>query len=48
MRVAGIAGCHRRRFHPTRRDPARPRAPDLVHRSFAARFPNQVWVADLT
>jgi putative transposase len=48
MRLAGVAGCHRRRFHPTRRDPARPSAPDLVQRAFVAAAPNQVWVADMT
>jgi putative transposase len=48
MRLAGVAGCHRRRFRTTRRDPARPSAPDLVRRTFAASAPNRVWVADLT
>jgi putative transposase len=48
MRVAGVAGCHRRRFRTTRRDPTHPSAPDLVQRAFAASAPNQVWVADLT
>jgi putative transposase len=48
MRLAGVAGCHRRRFRTTRRDPARPSSPDLVQRTFAASAPNQVWVADLT
>jgi putative transposase len=48
MRLAGVAGCHRRRFRTTRRDPARPRAPDLLQRAFVAAAPNQVWVADLT
>ena len=48
MRLAGVAGCHRRRFRTTRRDPARPSAPDLVQRAFVATAPNQVWVADLT
>lgn len=48
MRLAGVTGCHRRRFVTTRRDPTRPSAPDLVRRSFAAPRPNQVWVADLT
>jgi putative transposase len=47
MRLAGVAGCHRRRFVTTRRDPARPSAPDLLQRTFAASAPNQVWVADL-
>jgi putative transposase len=48
MRVAGVAGCHRRRFRTTRRDPAQPSAPDLLQRTFVANAPNQVWVADLT
>ena len=48
MRLAGMAGCHRLRFRTTRRDPARPSAPDLVQRTFAASGPNQGWVADLT
>jgi putative transposase len=48
MRVAGVAGCHRRRFHTTRRDPARPSAPDLVQRAFVAAAPNRLWVADVT
>jgi putative transposase len=48
MRLAGVAGCHRRRFRTTRRDPARPSAPDLVQRAFVAAAPNHVWVADIT
>ena len=48
MRLAGVAGCHRRRFRTTRRDPARPSTPDLVQRAFSAATPNQVWVADMT
>ena len=48
MRLAGVAGCHRRRFKTTRRDPKRPSAPDLVQRAFSASAPNQGWVADLT
>jgi putative transposase len=48
MRLAGVAGCHRRRFRTTRRDPARPSAPDLVQRTFSVSAPNQLWVADLT
>jgi putative transposase len=48
MRLVGVAGCHRRRFRITRRDPARPSAPDLLQRAFAATTPNQVWVADMT
>ena len=48
MRLAGVAGCHRRRFRTTRRDPMRPSAPDLVQRAFVAAAPNRVWVADMT
>jgi putative transposase len=48
MRLSGVAGCHRRRFVTTRRDPARQSAPDLVGRAFAAAAPNQVWAADIT
>jgi transposase InsO family protein len=48
MRLAGVAGCHRRRFRTTRRDPAQPSAPDLVQRALVATAPNQVWVADIT
>jgi putative transposase len=48
MHLAGVAGCHRRRFRTTRRDPARPGAPDLLQRAFVATAPHQVWVADLT
>jgi putative transposase len=48
MRLGGVAGGHRRRFVTTRRDPARPSAPDLLQRAFAASTPNQVWGADLT
>jgi putative transposase len=48
MRLAGVAGCHRRRFVTTRRDPKRPSAPDLLQRAFVASAPNQVWVADIT
>jgi putative transposase len=46
--LAGVAGCHRRRFRTTQRDPARPSAPDLLQRTSIAAAPNQVWVADLT
>ena len=44
-------GCHRRRpvhMRTTRRDPAATPAPDLVERSFAARAPDRLWVADIT
>ena len=37
MRLAGVAGCHRRRFRTTRRDPMRPSAPDLVQRAFVGQ-----------
>jgi putative transposase len=47
-RLAGVAGGHRRRFRTTRRDPARPSAPDLLQRALVATAPNQVWVADRT
>jgi putative transposase len=48
MRLAGVVGCHRRRFRTTRRDQARPSAPDLVKRAFVAAAPNRLWVADMT
>jgi len=48
MRVAGVAGGHRRRFHTTRRTAAHPSAPDLLQRSFVAAAPKQVWVAEMT
>jgi putative transposase len=48
MRLAGVAGCHRRRVVTTRRDAARPSAPDLVKRVFVAARPDALWVADLT
>lgn len=32
----------------TQRDPANPKAPDLVQRQFVAQAPNQLWVADMT
>ena len=48
MRAAGIAGVSRRRFVTTTvRDAGRP-APDLVERTFVARMPNKLWVADIT
>ena len=49
MRLAGIQGISRRRWHSTtmRSDEGR-RAPDLVQRQFAASRPNQLWVADIT
>ena len=49
MRLAGLAGCHRRRpFHTTQRDPQALVAPDLVQRQFVATAPNQLWIADIT
>ena len=49
MRVAGLAGVHRRRCHGmTRRDPRRPLFPDRVQRDFTPPAPDRLWVADLT
>lgn len=49
MRAAGLVGCHRRRrARTTVADPARPPAPDLVARHFAAPTPNRLWVGDIT
>ena len=49
MREAGLEGVSRRkRTHTTRRDRDGRVAPDLVERDFAARGPDQLWVADLT
>jgi putative transposase len=49
MRAAGLEGVHRRRFvRTTVRDQDAAPAPDLVNRSFTARCPNQLWVADIT
>ena len=49
MRQAGLVGCHRRRaFQTTQRDPTAEPAPDLVQRTFTARAPNQLWIADIT
>jgi len=49
MRIAGLAGIHRRRLHGcTRRDGSKQPQPDLVQRQFAQSRPNQLWVADLT
>ncbi len=47
MRVAGVAGCHRRRFHTTRRDPAR-RARLTWCNARLSPPRHQVWVADMT
>jgi transposase InsO family protein len=49
MRVAGLVGVHRRRYHGiTRRDPRRPLFPDRVQRNFTPAAPDRLWVADLT
>jgi putative transposase len=49
MRLAGLAGCHRRRrSRTTRRDEAAAPAPDLVRRAFIAAEPDRLWVADTT
>ena len=50
MRLAHLRGVSRRRGFvvTTRRDPAHPKAPDLVRRNFNADGPNQLWVADMT
>ena len=49
LRQAGVRGVTRRKFVRTtiRADHARP-APDLVQRTFTARGPNTLWVADIT
>lgn len=49
MKVASIAGVSRRRsVQTTRRDPNHRSASDLVRRNFAAKRPNELWVADIT
>jgi len=49
MRVHGIVGVTRRKYHgTTRRDAGAPPAPDLVDRTFTADRPDQLWVADIT
>jgi putative transposase len=49
MTERGLVGVHRRRrIVTTRRDPARPSAPDLVERRFTASGPDRLWVADIT
>lgn len=49
MRLAGLAGVHRRRLRGcTRRNKDRQPQPDLVQRQFQRSGPNQLWVADLT
>ncbi len=50
MQRAGLQGVSRRRGFvvTTQRDPANPKAPDLVQRHFVAQAPNQLWMADMT
>lgn len=48
MKVAGLAGVSRRKFHVTTERGTRRGAPDLVNRDFTATGPNQLWVADIT
>ncbi|ORA71868.1 transposase [Mycolicibacter kumamotonensis] len=49
MRVAGIAGVHRRKqVRTTKPATGADRHPDLVGRKFTAQGPNQLWVTDLT
>jgi putative transposase len=49
MRSAGLEGVHRRRFvRTTVADRNVVPAPDLVNRSFVARRPDELWVADIT
>lgn len=50
MRLAGLAGCHRRRRRPrtTIADPAATPAPNLVQRHFNPLAPDQLWLADIT
>ncbi len=49
MRLAGIAGLHRRKFRGcTLRDPAATPSDDLVNRRFAVDGPDRLWVSDIT
>jgi putative transposase len=50
MRVGGIVGAKRRGkpWRTTTPDPEARRRPDLVQRDFAARAPNELWVADIS
>jgi putative transposase len=49
MGQLGLRGARRgRTVRTTRSDPAAARPPDLVHRNFAPRAPNQLWVADFS
>jgi putative transposase len=49
MREASLQGVSRRKsYRTTVRDRKAQAAPDLVDRSFAAKSPNRLWVADIT
>lgn len=49
MRAGGIQGASRRRkWRTTTRDERARPAPDLVERNFAAKGPDELWVADIT
>ncbi len=49
LRIAGLAGCHRRTgIRTTRRQEGAIPAPDHVRRDFCAVAPDRVWVADIT
>ncbi len=49
MRLAGIAGLHRRKFRGcTRRNPAATPSDDLVNRQFTVDGPDRLWVSDVT
>ena len=49
MGQLGVRGARRgRKVRTTRSDPAAARPPDRVHRNFAPRAPNQLWVADFS
>ncbi len=49
LRVAGLAGCHRRKgTTTTRRGTETLPAADRVQRDFTATAPNRLWVADIT
>ena len=49
MRQAGITGLVRgAKRRTTIPDPAAPKPPDLVKRSFVATRPNRLWVSDIT
>jgi putative transposase len=49
MRLAGLEGCHRRRFVVTTRPKATATpAPDLVNRVFQTEAPDRLYVADIT